>query len=107
MREAGNEAAGRGRSQRKTDRTLFEVVGCNGKLGHGGEDVSLDSVLKNGAINDTALQLIVNGIQAVDSKPSEAHIARQLTAGYARRYDKESQPWLQEFSGRCSSAPHS
>jgi hypothetical protein len=41
------------------DGTVFDVPGC--ELGHHGDDVSFDSILKKYAFDDPALLLIVSG----------------------------------------------
>lgn len=58
---------------RITDGILFDVPGC--ELGHHGEDVSFDSILKKYGLNDAALVLLADIVRAADSKPSAPHAA--------------------------------
>src|SRR5207249_3832068 len=56
-----------------TDGIVFDVAGCD--LGHHGEDVSFDSILKRYQIADPALHLLAQIVRAADSNPSEPHAA--------------------------------
>ena len=56
-----------------TDGTVYDVPGC--ELGHHGEDVSFDSILKQHKLNDPALALMAEIVRAADSKPSSPHPA--------------------------------
>lgn len=53
--------------------TLFDVPNC--ELGHHGEDVSFDSILKKYSLRDPALQLLAAIVRAADSHPSNPHPA--------------------------------
>jgi hypothetical protein len=53
--------------------TLFDVEGC--ELGHHGEDVSFNSILKKYRLDDPALQLLGEIVRAADSHPSNPHPA--------------------------------
>lgn len=53
--------------------TLFDVAGC--ELGHHGEDVSFDSILKKYNLSDPALLLLAQIVRAADSHPREPHPA--------------------------------
>ena len=56
-----------------TDGVVFDVPGC--ELGHHGEDVSFDSILKRYQIADPALRIMAEIVRAADSHPSEPHAA--------------------------------
>jgi len=56
-----------------TDGTVYDVPNC--ELGHHGEDVSFDSILKKYRLNDSALQLLAEIVRAADSHPSNPHPA--------------------------------
>lgn len=53
--------------------TPFDIDGC--ELGHHGEDVSFDSILKHYGLNDPALGLLAAIVRAADSHPSQPHPA--------------------------------
>ena len=53
--------------------TPFDVEGC--ELGHHGEEVSFDAILKKYRLNDPALQLLGDIVRAADSLPSNPHPA--------------------------------
>src|SRR5258708_15805471 len=55
------------------DGTLFDVPGC--ELGHHGEDVSFDSILKRYDLEEDALKLMAAIVRAADSTPVSAHRA--------------------------------
>lgn len=55
------------------DGTLFDVPNC--ELGHHGEDVSFDSIIKKYRLTDTALLLLAEIVRAADSRPSRPHPA--------------------------------
>src|SRR5229473_3044241 len=50
---------------------IYDVPNC--ELGHHGEDVSFQSLLKNYQLEDPALQLLCQIVQAADSHPNEPH----------------------------------
>lgn len=52
---------------------VYDVPGC--ELGHHGEDVSFDSILKKYRIDDPALKLLAGIVRAADSRPSNPHPA--------------------------------
>ena len=58
---------------RELDATPFDVEGC--KLGHHGEDVSFNSILKEYGLRDPALTLLGEIVRAADSHPSKPHPA--------------------------------
>jgi hypothetical protein len=58
---------------RELDATPFDVEGC--RLGHHGEDVSFNSILKEYGLRDSALALLGEIIRAADSKPANPHPA--------------------------------
>ena len=51
----------------------FDIDGC--ELGHHGEDVSFDSILKKYGLYDPALMLLGEIVRAADSRPSNPHPA--------------------------------
>jgi len=51
----------------------FDIEGC--ELGHHGEDVSFDSILKKYRLHDPALLLLGEIVRAADSRPSMPHPA--------------------------------
>jgi hypothetical protein len=53
--------------------TSFDVDCC--ELGHRGEDVSFDSILKKYKLTEPALQLLTQIVRAADSHPSNPHPA--------------------------------
>jgi hypothetical protein len=57
----------------KLGATPFDVQGC--ELGHHGEDVSFNSILKKYNLNDPALLLLGEIVRAADSHPSSPHPA--------------------------------
>jgi hypothetical protein len=52
---------------------LYDVPNC--ELGHDGEDVSFDSILKKYHLTDPALLLLAEIVRAADSRPSTPHPA--------------------------------
>ena len=55
------------------DGTVYDVPGC--ELGHHGEDVSFDSILKQYGPDDPALALLAQIVRAADSHPANPHPA--------------------------------
>ena len=53
--------------------TVYDVPNC--ELGHHGEDVSFDSILKKYKLNDPGLQLLAEIVRAADSHPANPHPA--------------------------------
>jgi hypothetical protein len=53
--------------------TPFDIDGC--ELGHHGEDVSFNSILKKYRLTDPALKLLGEIVRAADSHPSNPHPA--------------------------------
>src|SRR6201993_3792622 len=64
--------------------TPYDVKGC--ELGHHGEDVSFDSILKKYKLTDPALVLLGEIVRAADSHPSNPHVAgeglRWIASGF-------------------------
>jgi hypothetical protein len=56
-----------------TNGIVYDVPDC--ELGHHGEDVSFDSILKKYQLDDLALQLLAEIVRAADSQPSNPHPA--------------------------------
>jgi hypothetical protein len=55
------------------DGIVYDVPNC--ELGHHGDDVSFQSILKKYQLEDPALQLLGQIVQAADSHPNEPHPA--------------------------------
>jgi hypothetical protein len=55
------------------DGIVYDVPGA--ELGHHGEDVSFDSILKKYGLTDPALKLLAEIVRAADSRPSNPHPA--------------------------------
>ena len=55
------------------DGTVYDVPDC--ELGHHGEDVSFNSILKKYNLNDPGLQLLGEIVRAADSHPKNPHPA--------------------------------
>ena len=53
--------------------TPYDIEGC--ELGHHGEDVSFDSILKKFGLTDPALRLLADIVRAADSHPAQPHPA--------------------------------
>jgi hypothetical protein len=68
-----------------TDGIVYDVPDC--ELGHHGEDVSFDSILKKYRLTDPALNLLGEIVRAADSHPSKPHPAgeglRWVAHGFA------------------------
>jgi hypothetical protein len=64
--------------------TVFDVPNC--ELGHRGEDVSFNSILKKYRLGDPALVLLGEIVRAADSRPNNPHSAgeglRWIAAGF-------------------------
>jgi hypothetical protein len=58
---------------RELNATPFDIEGC--ELGHHGEDVSFNSILKKYKLTDPALALLGEIVRAADSHPSNPHPA--------------------------------
>lgn len=58
---------------RELNATPFDIDGC--ELGHHGEDVSFNSILKKYKLTDPALVLLGEIVRAADSHPSNPHPA--------------------------------
>jgi hypothetical protein len=56
-----------------TDGIVYDVPGC--ELGHHGEDVSFDSILKKYKLAEPALALLARIVRAADSHPGNPHPA--------------------------------
>ena len=66
------------------DGVVYDVPDC--ELGHHGEDVSFDSILKKYQLADPALLLLADIVRAADSHPSNPHPAgeglRWIASGF-------------------------
>jgi hypothetical protein len=58
---------------RELGATPFDIEGC--ELGHHGEDVSFNAILKKYNLTDPALVLLGEIVRAADSHPSNPHLA--------------------------------
>jgi len=58
---------------REVGATPFDIEGC--ELGHHGEYVSFDSILKKYRLDDPALRLLAEIVRAADSHPANPHPA--------------------------------
>jgi len=56
-----------------TEGVVYDVPNC--ELGHHGEDVSFDSILKKHGLSDPALHLLAQIVRAADSNPAHPHSA--------------------------------
>jgi len=67
------------------DGVVYDVPDC--ELGHHGEDVSFDSILKKYHLTDPALLLLADVVRAADSHPSNPHPAgeglRWIASGFS------------------------
>jgi hypothetical protein len=61
------------RRARELGATPFDIEGC--ELGHHGEDVSFNSILKEYGLTDPALTLLGEIVRAADSHPPQPHPA--------------------------------
>ena len=52
---------------------VYDVPGC--ELGHHGEDVSFDSIIKKYGLADPALMVLAQIVRAADSRPTNPHPA--------------------------------
>lgn len=75
----------------------FDVPGC--ELGHHGEDVSFDSILKKYGLNDPALRLLAEIVRAADSKPGNPHPAGEGLRWIAHGFSKLGLPDEQILEG--------
>lgn len=70
---------------RELGATPFDIPDC--ELGHHGEDVSFNSILKRYRLTDPALQLLGEIVRAADSHPAKPHPAgeglRWLASGFS------------------------
>jgi hypothetical protein len=66
--------------------TVFDVPNC--ELGHHGEDVSFNSILKKYNLTEPALILLGEIVRAADSRPSDPHPAgaglRWIAGGFGK-----------------------
>jgi len=82
-----------------TDGILFDVPHCD--LGHHGEDVSFNSILKKYNLTEPALILLGEIVRAADSRPSDPHPAgeglRWIAAGFGKLGLTDHEILEQEF----------
>jgi hypothetical protein len=81
------------------DGMLFDVPGC--ELGHHGEDVSFDTILKKYNLRDPALVLLGEIVRAADSHPKDPHPAgeglRWIASGFGSLGLSDSEILEREF----------
>jgi hypothetical protein len=81
------------------DGTVYDVPGC--ELGHQGEDVSFNSILKKYRLTDPALALLGEIVRAADSNPSSPHPAgeglRWVAHGFSALGLNDQEILRQEF----------
>ena len=65
---------------------VFDVPNC--ELGHNGEDVSFNSILKKYRLSDPALVLLGEIVRAADSRPSNPHSAGEGLRWIARGFSE-------------------
>ena len=65
---------------------VFDVPNC--ELGHDGEDVSFNSILKKYRLSDPALVLLGEIVRAADSRPSNPHPAGEGLRWIARGFSE-------------------
>ena len=65
---------------------VFDVPNC--ELGHNGEDVSFNSILKKYRLSDPALALLGEIVRAADSRPSNPHPAGEGLRWIARGFSE-------------------
>jgi hypothetical protein len=65
---------------------VFDVPNC--ELGHHGEDVSFNSILKRYQLNDPALDLVGEIVRAADSHPANPHPAGEGLRWIAHGFSK-------------------
>jgi hypothetical protein len=79
---------------------VFDVPNC--ELGHHGEDVSFNSILKKYNLKDPALTLLGEIVRAADSHPTNPHPAgeglRWIAAGFGRLNLTDHKILEQEFA---------
>jgi hypothetical protein len=66
--------------------SVFDVPNC--KLGHHGEDVSFNSILKKFQLTDPALELLGEIVRAADSHPANPHPAGEGLRWIAHGFSK-------------------
>jgi hypothetical protein len=67
-----------------TGGVVYDVPGC--ELGHHGEEVSFDAILKQYELRDPALLLLAEVVRAADSTPSNPHPAGEGLRWIARGF---------------------
>jgi hypothetical protein len=81
------------------DGIVYDVPGC--ELGHHGEDVSFNSILKNYNLTDPALVLLGEIVRAADSQPSNPHPAgeglRWIAGGFGALRLSDDEILAREF----------
>jgi hypothetical protein len=87
---------------------VFDVPNC--ELGHHGEDVSFDSILKKYNLTDPALLLLGEVVRTADSHPSNPHPAgeglRWLAHGFTRLGLAITRFWSASLSFTTRSTPN-
>jgi hypothetical protein len=82
-----------------SDGIVYDVPNC--ELGHHGEDVSFNSILKKYQLNDPALVLLGEVVRAADSHPAKPHPAgeglRWVAHGFSALHPTDHQILEREF----------
>jgi len=65
---------------------VYDLPNC--ELGHHGEGVSFDSILKKHALNDPAIRLLAEIVRAADSHPTNPHAAGEGLRWIAHGFSK-------------------
>ena len=84
---------------RELGATPFDIEGC--ELGHHGEDVSFNSILKKYKLTDPALVLLGEIVRAADSHPANPHPAgeglRWVAHGFSAMMLSDAEILAREF----------
>lgn len=82
-----------------TEDAVYDVPNC--ELGHHGEEVSFDAILKKYVPTDPALRLLAEIVRAADSHPSNAHPAgeglRWIAHGFSALGLSDKEIFAREF----------
>ena len=81
------------------DGIVFDVPNC--ELGHHGEDVSFDSILKKYRLSEPGLLLLADIVRAADSRPTAPHAAgeglRWIALGFSALGLSDAEILAREF----------
>ncbi len=86
---------------------VYDVPGC--ELGHHGEDVSFDAILKKYGLSDPALGLLAQIVRAADSHPTNPHPAgeglRWIAHGFSALGLSDHESWRMSYRFTTRSIP--